>query len=690
MRRSGFSIRSKLLTFAVGLSIVPFVLYLVWAGITHSQEQKLYEAQAQQSYGWMLSNAINAHFYGFVNEQLESFSTLKNSLAVLGNSAERLTAQKVSHEALETYLQSLTDEKMKVFIFSRESEKRNSNVTAWVQELMRALDLRGQPLLQHLLRDRLSAEGFYFYLRDSYDQSCVAYLKPLSAASDLIFAAVADVDDIKKEYSENSQYGIFESFNILMENIPASQIGNVYILDSRRKTLASRTDLQGFDPAALPPALFAQARDNYRSSMDLDYLDEMSVEVNYIKPLDWYVLLLKPQNMLQIHMTALAIWLSVCCVLCAVIAVFIALLLARSIERTFERLAKAADKVADEVLASPADLITRTDRFDEFTDGDHSRVFEAFKRMLRSIQNSMQQLLRSQALEQRSQVLAEAANTLKISQLPFIDSLNLDPRLKIAVEQQRPADCGGDFYDVIELDENRRLIVLGTVSGAGMQAATNITVTLTLLRQLMRSGIGFEEALTRFNELLRRNHHRGDRVALFACCMNLADGRIDYACLGMPHAWLCRRDGILQPLQVSDNRRLGFGDNRCLAFGETMCKGDVILAYTSGLLELPNELGQQLGPEHLHAFLSRIYQLDDLAAKLGAMIQNFRQEGVLPADATVLTAKLMQNRMPLCRRSSGQAHDADAARAERGLHVMPRRQPRRHELPESTQSTDKA
>lgn len=671
MRRRGFSIRSKLLAFAVGLSIVPFVIYLVWAGINHTEEQKAYEEQVQQSYGWMLSNAVNAHFYGFVNEQIESIAALKNSLAALGSAVERLSAGGLSRQELEVYLASLCDDKLQAFIFSRVSEERSINFTERSRELLRAHDLKGQPLLQHLLRDRLSPDGFYFYLHNSSDHSYASYLKPLSADPELVFAAAVRVDDIRKEYRENGQYGIFESFNLLMENLPASRVGSVYIVDKNQHTLVSRTELAGFDPASLPPELFARAREHHRASMELLNRGELSVEVNYVKPLEWYVLLIKPENMLQMHLTTLAVWLSVCCVLCAVIAVFTALQLSRGIEHTFERLAKAADKVADEVLSTPSALITRTDHFDEFPESDHLRVFKAFKRMLRSIQNSMQQLLHTQALEQRSQVLSEAAATLKLSQLPFIDSLNLDPRLKIAVEQQRAADCGGDFYDVIELDQNRRLILLGTVSGSGMQAATNITVTLTLLRQLMRSGSGFEQALMRFNELLRRSHHRGDRVALFACCLNAADGRIDYACLGMPHAWLCRRDGILQPLQVSDHRRLGFGDNRCLTFGETMFKGDVILAYTSGLLELQNELGVQLGAERLYDFLSRTYQLDELASKLGVMMQTFRQEGALPADATVLTAELMPDPARFNGSVSASRTQAGAAKHAEGSRPHP-------------------
>ena len=171
MRRRGFSIRSKLLAFAVGLSIVPFVIYLVWAGINHTEEQKAYEEQVQQSYGWMLSNAVNAHFYGFVNEQIESITALKNSLASLGSAVERLSAGGLSRQELEVYLESLCDDKLQAFIFSRISEERSINFTERSRELLRAHDLKGQPLLQHLLRDRLSPEGFYFYLHNSSDHS---------------------------------------------------------------------------------------------------------------------------------------------------------------------------------------------------------------------------------------------------------------------------------------------------------------------------------------------------------------------------------------------------------------------------------------------------------------------------------------------------------------------------------------
>jgi phosphoserine phosphatase RsbU/P len=64
------------------------------------------------------------------------------------------------------------------------------------------------------------------------------------------------------------------------------------------------------------------------------------------------------------------------------------------------------------------------------------------------------------------------------------------------------ADVGGDFYDVVPLRDDRWLVVIGDVSGKGVQAATITGLVREVIRALVRGGRPLPEILDRINETL--------------------------------------------------------------------------------------------------------------------------------------------------------------------------------------------
>ena len=62
-----------------------------------------------------------------------------------------------------------------------------------------------------------------------------------------------------------------------------------------------------------------------------------------------------------------------------------------------------------------------------------------------------------------------------------IASLVQKCRLDISALLEPAKEIGGDFYDVIPLDDDRVLVVVGDVSGKGIPAAIFMAVTMTLM-----------------------------------------------------------------------------------------------------------------------------------------------------------------------------------------------------------------
>lgn len=77
------------------------------------------------------------------------------------------------------------------------------------------------------------------------------------------------------------------------------------------------------------------------------------------------------------------------------------------------------------------------------------------------------------------------------------------------------AEVGGDFYDVVPLRDDRWLLVIGDVSGKGVQAATVTGLVREVIRALVRGGRPLLEIIDRINEtLVERGRGRFCTLAL--------------------------------------------------------------------------------------------------------------------------------------------------------------------------------
>jgi len=90
-------------------------------------------------------------------------------------------------------------------------------------------------------------------------------------------------------------------------------------------------------------------------------------------------------------------------------------------------------------------------------------------------------------------------------------------------------DVGGDFYDVVSLPDGRWLVVIGDVSGKGVQAAIVTGLVRDVTRVLVRDGRPVAETLARLNEtLVERGGGRFCTLAL-AVLSRRPDGVVDAA-----------------------------------------------------------------------------------------------------------------------------------------------------------------
>jgi len=219
--------------------------------------------------------------------------------------------------------------------------------------------------------------------------------------------------------------------------------------------------------------------------------------------------------------------------------------------------------------------------------------------------------IRQLYVEQRS-----VAETLQGALLP--QELPDIPGMQIAVRYLPGAtgvDIGGDWYDVVPVDEARFVFIIGDVSGRGVRAAAVMASLQFAGRAHALEGHPPATILDRLRRSL--DLERDGHFATVLC------GLVDVSA----HTVLLANAGHLPPLLRSDGEArlvtiksgtpIGIRGSSSRARAElTTGAGDVLIAYTDGLVERRGEI-LDAGLERLEKVASRDFRsLDDMLSSI--------------------------------------------------------------------------
>ncbi|KXK62865.1 stage II sporulation protein E [Micromonospora rosaria] len=191
------------------------------------------------------------------------------------------------------------------------------------------------------------------------------------------------------------------------------------------------------------------------------------------------------------------------------------------------------------------------------------------------------------------------------------------------------ADVGGDFYDVLPLPDGRWLVVIGDVSGKGVQAATVTGLVRDVIRVLVGDGKPLSEALSRLNEtLVERGGGRYCTLAMAAVGPGEDDQlEVSLHLAGHDRPVLLRAAGGASFVGTTGTA-LGLLDSIASPAAELLLDpGDSLIFYTDGVTE--RRRGRELfGTERLRDAAAPLggYSADVVAARLRSTAINFSVE----------------------------------------------------------------
>jgi sigma-B regulation protein RsbU (phosphoserine phosphatase) len=185
------------------------------------------------------------------------------------------------------------------------------------------------------------------------------------------------------------------------------------------------------------------------------------------------------------------------------------------------------------------------------------------------------------------------------------------PETEIAVEGidigtiYRPARyVGGDFYDLIMLDDKQFLLAIGDVSNKGVPAAIVMSAATAIIRaELMRSpGINPSQLMSNLNQVLCNGVIKDNDMfaTLFIALVNIRDKKVIYCNAGHnPPLYWHFNTGEISELNIGGPFVGQFPE---IEYSEGSCdinEGDRFLAYTDGVTESEDINKGQFGVERL-------------------------------------------------------------------------------------------
>jgi len=203
----------------------------------------------------------------------------------------------------------------------------------------------------------------------------------------------------------------------------------------------------------------------------------------------------------------------------------------------------------------------------------------------------------------------------------------------------RPANTvGGDFYDILPLDDGRLVVTVGDVAGKGSPAALLMALLLAMLRTLVDEKLEPAELITRLNTQVCR-HAPGTRfITLFYAVFEPLTGKMTYVSAGHTPPLLIRADGSCTRL-TEGGIALGMFDHSTYKTGQLTIQPDEVLAvYSDGVTEAENAAGRPFDEEGLENALkaNRTEPIPSMGSAIVRAVEQHSADTRLADDLTIL------------------------------------------------------
>jgi len=205
-------------------------------------------------------------------------------------------------------------------------------------------------------------------------------------------------------------------------------------------------------------------------------------------------------------------------------------------------------------------------------------------------------------------------------------------------------EVAGDYFDVINIDENRTVLAIGDVSGKGAGAAMLMSNLQASIRTAVRIGADLKQMIEQINNLIFDNTEAHQFITFFAGIYDKSTSKFDYVNAGHNPPLLVKKDGSLALFESGGLILGALSDMTYDQESIKLDKGDLLFLYTDGLSEAENPEGDMYDEERVEEFVirNRDMDIDDMVDLLASEVGTFMNGVERKDDLTLLIARVKE------------------------------------------------
>ncbi len=260
-------------------------------------------------------------------------------------------------------------------------------------------------------------------------------------------------------------------------------------------------------------------------------------------------------------------------------------------------------------------ILTLLKRSKEGFEEEKKELIQTFVRQA-SLAIDNYRLLRKTIDAERFKEEIKIAQRIQKSLLP--GHLRLNDCIDIEAFSESAYEVGGDYYDVFCREDGQFILVVGDVSGKGINAAFYMAQMKGIFQSLAQLNFSSEQFLFYANQALSKCLSHNSFITLTVAQINMQEQSIEFARAGhCPTLYYSAKE---KKANYFTGQGLGLGIMRNPSFAnfvkplkKTYQAGDVVMLYTDGILEALNPRGEQYGYENLKNILEESADLSSRA-----------------------------------------------------------------------------
>jgi sigma-B regulation protein RsbU (phosphoserine phosphatase) len=244
---------------------------------------------------------------------------------------------------------------------------------------------------------------------------------------------------------------------------------------------------------------------------------------------------------------------------------------------------------------------------------------------------------REEALIHQQEQEREIAEAKAIQEKLLPREIPQMPGYEIASAWQSARLVGGDYFDILPLDEKTLGICIADVAGKGMPAALLMSNMQAAVRGLSSPSLAPNLLCSRLNSIVYRNTDSDRFITFFYAHLDGPMRRLTYVNAGHNAPFVVRAEGSHERLHEGGTVLGVFASCNYEMGSAQLFPGDRLVLFTDGVTEACNLAGEEFGEARLLRLLEnhRTLSADELQAKILAVVAEF-SGGRWQDDATLL------------------------------------------------------